>query len=84
MIIALFIGGLEYTATVAPHQGSDVSMYVVRVDGPHLGAPAEYAGHPRDYGGRKRWGEQAIRYTVDNIVLPMLAARIEQMEATNG
>lgn len=72
MIVNQSIGGMDFTAIIGPHDGTDVPKGVVRVTGPLLPQPAEYR---RSHRAADTEGREAIRYTVDNIVLPLLAAK---------
>ncbi len=73
MKVEQFIGGVMMTATVGPHDGSDVRDDVVRVECELLRQPAEYALQPDDGRTTEQSCEAAIRYTIDNILVPMLA-----------
>jgi len=75
MICVERIGGFEYTAIVGRHEGTSNPDHVVSVTGPGLSAPAEYHRNPEVGEGAEQEGARAIRYTVDNIVLPMAMNR---------
>lgn len=70
MIVVQRIGGYQYTATVGRHAGSDNKQGTIRVEGPGLNQPAEYTRMGTALIGSEKEGDDAIRYTVDNIVFP--------------
>lgn len=76
MIVTERIGGFDYAAIVGAHAGTDNPPNYIRVEGPGLGAPAEYLRRPGDRRGKEAEGREAIRYTVDNILLPVALGRL--------
>lgn len=76
MQVKQIIGGLEYTATVGSHIGTANPANFITVEGPGLIQPAQYLRNldKRERRGTEAEGRDAIRYTVDNLVLPLAVA----------
>ncbi len=85
MIVTQTIGLLQYQCIVGEHEGSDNPTNRLTVTGPGLAAPAQYTMNEdqqrrRGKLGAERTGQEAIRYTVNNIILPIAIGRLHHLQ----